>query len=234
MTEQLRRTAADEAALDNPVWAALTTSHRRFAEFVGGAGRYLADVAPLAALRDPRDPADWYDLRRLVGRGRDVVLPGDDEIPLGWEVSQTIAGMQLVATDALRTEPDPEAVGLGAAGVPEMLDLVGRTQPGPFLPRTVELGTYLGIRRHGALVAMAGERVRPPGWTEVSAVCTDPAYRGRGLATRLVRAVAAGIRERGDVPFLHVSASNTNAIRLYESMGFVVRRDLLFRLLRSV
>ena len=86
---------------------------------------------------------------------------------------------------------------LGAADVPEMLDLVERTQPGPFLARTVELGTYLGIRRDGRLVAMAGERLHPPGFTEISAVCTDAAYRGQGLATRLVRAVAAGIRRRG-------------------------------------
>jgi predicted GNAT family acetyltransferase len=109
-----------------------------------------------------------------------------------------------------------------------MLDLVGRTKPGPFLPRTVELGTYLGIRRDGALVAMAGERLHPPGWTEISAICTDEAFRGQGLATRLVHAVAAGIRERGETPFLHASADNTNAIRLYESLGFRLRRSATF------
>jgi GNAT superfamily N-acetyltransferase len=81
-----------------------------------------------------------------------------------------------------------------------MLDLVARTRPGPFLARTPHLGTYLGIRRGGALVAMAGERMRPPGWTEISAVCTDPAHRGQGLAARLVRAVALVVRERGDPP----------------------------------
>ena len=90
-----------------------------------------------------------------------------------------------------------------AADVPEILDLVARTQPGPFRPRTIELGTYLGFRHDGALVAMAGERLHPAGWTEISAVCTDPAYRGRGLATRLVSAVGAGIAERGDRVLLH-------------------------------
>ena len=106
----------------------------------------------------------------------------------------------------LAVRADPEAVRLGPADVPEMLDLVARTQPGPFLPRTITSGTYLGIRRGGALVAMAGERMRPPGWGEISAVCTDPAHRGQGLAGRLVRAVGAVVRERGDVPFLHAAA----------------------------
>ena len=108
-----------------------------------------------------------------------------------------------------------------------MLALVERTRPGPFLPRTIELGTYLGVRDDGVLVAMAGERLHPPGWTEISAVCTDPAARGRGLATRLVRALVHGIRARGEQPFLHAAADNP-AIGLYESLGFRHRRGVTF------
>ena len=112
--------------------------------------------------------------------------------------------------------------------MPEILDLVARTQPGPFRPRTIELGTYLGIRRDGALVAMAGERLHPQGWTEISAVCTDPAYRGQGLATRLVSAVGAGIADRGDRVLLHAAAHNVTAIGLYLSIGFRLRRVTTF------
>jgi predicted GNAT family acetyltransferase len=90
------------------------------------------------------------------------------------------------------------------------------------------MGTYLGIRREGELVAMAGERLHPPGWTEISAVCTDDAHRGQGLGTRLILAVAAGIRARGEIPFLHAAADNTNAIRLYESLGFRLRHRTAF------
>src|SRR5690606_644322 len=133
-----------------------------------------------------------------------------EEPPKGWEIVQRIAGVQLV-DESVVPEPAPEAVRLGPADVPEMLALVERTRPGPFLPRTVELGTYLGIRRGGDLVAMAGERLRPPGWTGSSGVCTDGSVRGQGLASRLVRAVAYGIRERGEPPFLHTSAANTVA-----------------------
>ncbi len=96
------------------------------------------------------------------------------------------------------------------------------------------MGTYLGIRRDGELVAMAGERLHPPGWTEISAVCTYERFRGRGLGTRLVLAVAAGIRERGETPLLHAAASNVNAIRLYESLGFALRRHTRFVALRAL
>ncbi len=154
-------------------------------------------------------------------------------LPDGWTVEFQGDGLQLVATEALRSEPYEDAVILGAADVPEMVDLVDRTKPGPFAPRTYQLGTYLGVRRGGALVAMAGERLHPPGFTEISAVCTDPAHRGHGLATALVRAVAHNIRERGETPFLHASADNVNAIRLYRSMGFAIRRKVLFTALRS-
>ncbi|MDX3520658.1 GNAT family N-acetyltransferase [Streptomyces scabiei] len=218
--------------LDNAVWASLDGPHARFAERFGRAARYPGDVYDFAALADPADPAAWADLHTLVGAGTVVRIKPVQEVPDGWEVVGGGQGVQLVDT-ALRAEPAPEAVRLGPADVPEILDLVARTGPGPFLKRTVELGTYLGIRDRGRLIAMAGERIHPPGWTEISAVCTDPDHRGRGLATRLVRAVAAGIRDRGETPFLHAAADNVTAIRLYESIGFTLRRRSTIVAVRS-
>ncbi|MDC2954835.1 GNAT family N-acetyltransferase [Streptomyces gilvifuscus] len=219
--------------LDNPALASLTGPHARFAERRGRVLRYPVDVSPWLALPDEPDAADWADLAALAGPGAEVPLNGYcPEVPADWEVVFHVEGVQLV-DDGLPAAPDAEAVPLGPADVPEMLDLVARTRPGPFLPRTVELGTYLGIRRNGALVAMAGERLRPPGWTEISAVCTDPAFRGEGLATRLILAVAHGIRERGETPFLHTSARNTDAIRLYEALGFRLRRTTAFLAARA-
>ncbi|MEV5843268.1 GNAT family N-acetyltransferase [Streptomyces sp. NPDC051985] len=245
------------AVLDNAVWSALTGPHAHLAERsemgvppaegwgrFGRAARYPDDVYAYAALADPADPDAWADLHTLVGPGATVKIKPVEQAPPGWEIVGGGTGVQFVAT-ALRAEPDPEAVRLGPGDVPEMLDLVARTEPGPFRRRTVEMGTYLGIRHRGRLIAMAGERsemgvspaegwgrLRPLGWTEISAVCTDPDHRGRGLATRLVRAVAAGIRDRGDTPFLHAAPGNATAIRLYESIGFTERlrgRTLLLR-----
>ncbi|MFJ3882680.1 GNAT family N-acetyltransferase [Streptomyces sp. NPDC090077] len=219
--------------LDNPVWASLNGPHRAFAEYSGsGAARYVPDANPFAALADPEDPASWADLAALAGPGEEVWLTGLPTPPPGWETVLSIPGVQLDGS-GVRAEHAPDAVRLGPADVAEMTALVKLTEPGPFLPRTVELGTYLGIRHEGRLVAMAGERMKPPGWTEISAVCTHPDFRGRGLAARLVRSVAAVVRDRGELPFLHAAAGNTGAIRLYESMGFTLRREPVFIGVRS-
>ena len=106
------------------------------------------------------------------------------------------------------------------------LDLVARTKPGPFFSRTFELGRYIGVRDGGRLVAMAGERLRCPGLTELSAVCTDESHRGRGIASLLVADLVANIRARGDTPFLHAAADNVGAIHLYETLGFRTRAPI--------
>ncbi|KAB8180375.1 GNAT family N-acetyltransferase [Microbispora catharanthi] len=223
---------SDRHLLDNPVWASLTGPHGRFAERRGSALRYPDDVSPFFALPDDPGPPEWSDLAALAGPGTTVPVTGEaTAAPDGWEVVAHGAGVQLVGDDVVPARDD-EAVRLRAADVPEMLDLVARTQPGPFRPRTIEMGAYLGIRRGGALVAMAGERLHPPGWTEISAVCTDPAFRRQGLASRLVLTVAAGIRARGETPFLHAAASNTTAIRVYEALGFRLRRRTTFATIR--
>ena len=243
MTEQIEAVAPDASAaapaeeagraghvLDRAPWESLGGHHARFAQRLGRAVRYHPEVAPFIALEDDRDPRAWEDVDALLGPDEELALPGVFEWPDIWKPVFSAEGVQMVGT-RLDPLPDPEAVLLGADDVPEILDLVARTQPGPFLPRTVELGSYLGIRRDGALVAMAGERLHPPGWTEISAVCTDEAYRGQGLAARLVRAVAAGIVERGETPFLHALGTNVNAIRLYEALGFELRRTTSFTVL---
>ncbi|HWS34839.1 MAG TPA: GNAT family N-acetyltransferase [Actinoplanes sp.] len=232
MTSSLTSTAV----LDNPAWSSLTGAHARFAVTNGQAARYDDDVAPFHAVDDPADPQAWKDLAGLVPVGATVAITGaGGAVFPGWEIGGRGTGVQLVSTAALTSAPDPEAVRLGLTDVPDILDLIDRTQPGPFRPRTVELGTYLGLRStDGRLIALAGERLHPAGWTEISAVCTDPGHRRQGLGARLVRAVAAGIRDRGEIPFLHAAAGNVNAIRLYESIGFELRRRTDFTQYRRV
>ncbi|MFF2324540.1 MULTISPECIES: GNAT family N-acetyltransferase [unclassified Streptomyces] len=221
-------TSGDPHPLDSPAHAALTGPHAHFAERRGRVLRYAVDVAPWAALPDAPQAEDWADAAALSGPGGAIALMSFHEPPPDdWEITFHAEGVQLVDA-GVDAAPFPQAERLGPADVPEMLDLVARTRPGPFLPRTVELGTYLGVRREGALVAMAGERLHPPGWSEISAVCTDDSVRGQGLGSGLVRAVAHEIRQRGETPFLHAAASNTGAVRLYESLGFVLRRRTSF------
>jgi GNAT superfamily N-acetyltransferase len=206
--------------LDNAMFSALTGPHAHFALRRGNAVRYPADMSPFMALPNVPNAADWADIAELADPGEVVTLNGSAlEPPDGWQVATRFPLLQFV-DDGIPAALDEEAILLTEADVPEMLDLTERTRPGPFLKRTIEMGTYLGIRREGQLAAMAGERLQLSGWTEISGVCTDPEWRGQGLGTRLLLAIAAGIRDRGDTPFLHVIESNTNAIRLYESLGF--------------
>ena len=220
--------AGETHPLDNPVLASLRGPHAHFARRRGNVLGYPADVSPFVGLPDYPDRADWDDLAALAGPGALIALAGVlVPPPEGWQVTPIGDGVQLV-DDGVTAGADDEAVRLGRGDRAEMLDLAERTRPGPFLPRTGELGVFLGIRRGGALVAMAGERLHPPGWTEISGVCTDDEWRGHGFATRLMRMLVGGIRARGETPFLHALASNTDAVRLYETMGFRLRRTITF------
>ncbi len=213
------------------MWAALTGPQACFAEASGDAARFTTDISPFCAVADLDDPAGWADLAKLTDQAL-LTAPAITPPP-GWETVRVMTGMQMAGHGMTGVE-DPEAVVLTETDVPEILDLVERSQPGPFAKRTHELGRYLGIRHEGRLVAMAGERLRAPGWTEVSAVCTDPDFRGRGLGARLSLAVAAGILSRGDLPFLHVQETNNAAIRLYERLGFELSHPVVFASFRQV
>ncbi|WP_245773718.1 GNAT family N-acetyltransferase [Pseudonocardia ammonioxydans] len=239
-----------DAVLRNPVPAALTGPQRAFGAVRGAAARFHPEVCPFAGL--PLDPTgdDWADLAALCDPGSEVVVvrAGDvpPVLPAGWELVQRFAGVQMDGA-AVPGEPDVDAVELGPADHAAMAELTGRTRPGPWLDRTAELGRYVGFRHDGRLIAMAGERMRigpdgggaaatggvTGGVTEISAVCTDPEFRGKGLARRLVNVVAAGIVARGERPVLHASAANEGAIRLYRAMGFTLTRAMRFDLLRT-
>ena len=218
--------STDEALLDNPVYAALSGAQARFAQVSGRALRYPADVAPFLALRSEPSPEDWRDAADLVPPGTQaaVVHTGVD-VPATWKTLQEFEVVQMLG-EHVNGVDEPEAMPLNAADVPEMLELARETDPGPFLDRTIELGEYLGIRRDSQLVAMGGERLHFDGWTEISAVCTAPTSRGHGMASRLVGALIAGIEHRSESALLHVVTTNTNAIRLYEKLGFRERRHL--------
>lgn len=214
--------------LDRPIWSSLSTAHEALSLGDVLARRYLPDVNLFASARDDSDEA-LAALAALVGPGEQVYqlqVPAIT-VPPGLVAVKQAWGVQMVAQQPLTADDDDsDIVPLGDRDAAEMLALATLTQPGPFLARTHRMGRFVGIRIDGRLAAMAGERFRFPGWTEVSGVCTHPDFRGRGLARRLSRHVAARIALRGDVAFLHAWRDNTTAIRLYEQLGFAWRTDV--------
>jgi GNAT superfamily N-acetyltransferase len=220
-------------ALDNPIWNALTTAHARFAEGGALARRYPAEVSTLAGLAEAT-PRAYDALSRLLPPGGVVglVLDRPAPPPPGWGVLDALPIAQMICPRFEPVAPGPPIVELGAADAPEMLALAELTKPGPFGPRTHELGSFVGVRESGRLVAMAGERMRLLGHTEVSGVCTHPDHRGRGLSLSLVAAITGAIAARGELPFLHVKTGNAGAIRVYEKLGFRTRRLIHYSVLR--
>jgi ribosomal protein S18 acetylase RimI-like enzyme len=214
--------ARADALLDNPVWHALRGPLAGCADAASTdrAVRFDPEINLFAGI-ERTDPSGWAALAELAGPGGFAVLFRDHvpAPPVGWQEHYRAPCFQMVAAD-LPPRPGIEVLPLGAADAPEMLALAQLTEPGPFFPRTHELGRYVGVRRGGRLVAMAGERFRVPGFTEVSAVCTHPDVRGEGLGGALTLEIAWGIRDRGDEAFLHLLATNETAHRLYLKLGF--------------
>jgi ribosomal protein S18 acetylase RimI-like enzyme len=227
---KLREAAETERMhpLDNVIWNALTTRQTHLAESFGEARRFMPEVTSLGGLRANTTEA-YESLVGLLSAGGAVALFLErqfEERP-GLNLIASAPLLQMVCENGdppgSQAGSDTELVELGAADSPAMVELAQLTKPGPFDKRTHELGTFLGIRREGRLAAMAGERLKVPGYTEVSAVCTHPEHTGRGYARVLMTEVMRRIRSRGEVPFLHVRENNTRAIELYERLGFRVR-----------
>jgi predicted GNAT family acetyltransferase len=218
----------DHARLDDPIWSALTSDHARFAVGTPRATRYPADIGPLAAFSEDA-PGAGLELRNLVDPSGPIVLFGPHVItpPSGLDVERRVTMHQMVATQVPRhATGDASILPLGTADADDMLRLALLTKPGPFAPRTHELGRFVGIRVNGDLVAMAGERLRFTPYVEISAVCVHPEHRHHGYARRLLIAVVERAMREGLVPFLHVVTDNTGAVALYRQLHFEARRQL--------
>jgi predicted GNAT family acetyltransferase len=224
-------TAKLSTSLDNPIWHSLNTLHGSLA--LGGelARRFPDDIGPLAGMAE-QSPEAYRALAELFQSDQVAALFLDESpnLPQDWRVMRHESIVQMVCTEPelafAAVRKDLPILPLGTDDIPEMLALTALTEPGPFRQRTSELGGFLGIRESGRLAAMAGERLALPGFREVSAVCTYPDFRGRGYAKALVAAVVRAIVDRGETPFLTSFEANINAIRVYESVGFTLRRKL--------
>jgi predicted GNAT family acetyltransferase len=225
-----------EKLFANPVWHALHSEHQEFAICAGDACRYPAAVVPLAAIRAP-GAGPMLQLRSLFGTGESAWIIGEEyaEVP-GLIREETLECLQMVLPDEVRV-PDREAeiVKLTDANAGEMVALTTLAFPGFFRQRTCEMGSYYGVRSpSGELIAMGGERLKLDGFTEISAMCTHPSFRGRGLAATIIWQVVREHRKEGVVSWLHVASANRRAAELYLRIGFEeIREVTLHRISRA-
>ena len=236
--------------LDNPAWSALTTTQASFAQGTDLAKRYTKGILPFIACKTDRQgiPADALEeLDPFIEPGESFYFIGRlPVLPRGWTHESELPCAQMILSGPIPTPTGTPAIEpLGASNAEEMFDLVHRVQPGYYNLETHLLGSYFGIRQQGRLVAIAGERMRlatsrgqmrhpapdtPPrtGYSELSAICTDPAYTGRGYAHSLIAYLSQMHARAGVISYLHVALTNKRAIRLYEHLGFRHRREISF------
>jgi ribosomal protein S18 acetylase RimI-like enzyme len=223
--------------LDNPAWSALTTAQAVFARGADTAKRYDPAVLPFVGFASPAGAEAPAELDHFIMPGEAFYIIGElPPLPNSWKVELELPCAQLLAPEFLLCLPQPKEniVKLGEEDKDEMYRLINGIQPGYYRPDTRQLGDYYGIRQGGKLVAMVGERMRMTGYSELSAICTEPDFTGRGYSQQLIsylcrKQVAAHI-----APFLHVSLTNQRALRLYIHLGFRHRRDIVFRRIRKI
>ncbi|HVV03581.1 MAG TPA: GNAT family N-acetyltransferase [Puia sp.] len=215
--------------LDNPLWNALNGAQQDFAIGSSHVKRYRPGILPFAAY-DHRRPDNITALDSLLKKDEVFFLVGElPPLPSYWKLIRELPCAQMVLELPLAPVQDTAAVSaLTAADRDTMFELIRRVQPGYYEPDTHQLGDYFGVWQDDRLVAIAGERMRLEGMVEISAVCTDPAYTGRGYAQQLIAHICRTNLEKGNMLFLHVLTANERAIRLYEHLGFRKRREISF------
>jgi len=226
----------DDHILDRPVWTSLNSVHAQYSVGSKSARKFECDIGPMAATRDD-SPQSLSELAALIPPEGSLIVPQADPIvcPDGARANQLPSGHQMIYQgDKIEVDKSDTIERLTEADAPSMLALASLTKPGPFSGRTHILGEFWGIKKDGQLIAMAGERLKQPGFTEISAVCTHPDLQGHGLGRDLCITLMARILERDEIPYLHVFSNNTNAIRLYEKLGFRLRRELYVAELKRV
>lgn len=220
--------------LDRPVWSALTSGWAKFALGDAQAVQLAPQYGPFAASKD-RSAESLAALARMeIGEhGLWVVETDDFPAPPGMTVTTRAPVVQMLAEDVRDLRPDFDVIRLTEDDAPQMLALARLTRPGPFTTATHRLGAFIGVKERGQLVAMAGERMRMPGFAELSGVCTHPDHRGHGYGAVLSSLVTRRILDRGETAFLHAYEGNTGAIGIYRELGYAYRRTVTLTVLAS-
>lgn len=221
--------------LDNPIWNALVSGNKSLAIGSENAKYFKRDVSFFAGLKT-NSPGDLAELHEIIPAKTLIVLFSTQEIsvPAYWHIDTTKQILQMVYQPTqMPVEINQELVNLADGNIPAMMELTAMTKPGPFLERTIDFGHYEGIFYENKLVAMAGQRLQPQPYIEISAVCTHPSFTGKGYAASLIQSQIKKITRNCCTPFLHVETNNKTAINLYKKLGFTERTSILVYVLKK-
>jgi ribosomal protein S18 acetylase RimI-like enzyme len=221
--------------LDNPVWEALCSKQAHFNSGGPSLKYFPRDISPFIALNKWNE-ADLteLELQAPADRSFSVMKVKEIVLPESFEIGFTIPLYQMVCKKLIPFDiPGTTVLPLTKKDIPQMLALTALTKPGPFYERTIEFGNYMGIFEGQELIAMAGERLQLPGYTEISAICTKPTQLGKGYASYLLSRAAQKVIREGSIPFLHVRNDNHRAIQVYEKLGFEKRAEVFFAIFKS-
>jgi ribosomal protein S18 acetylase RimI-like enzyme len=224
-----------EHVLDNPAWNASVSGNKHLSFGNGGVRYFDKEVSPFVGLEE-NSTENFRMLYNLIPHNNPVlfVTPLEMKSFGQWKVLQFIKGLQMICeseaeADEIRLEMTP----LTDEHILWMQALTKLTNPGPFAARTIDFGHYHGIFEDDKLVAMAGQRLHVFEYAEVSAVCTHPDHTGRGYARLLLLHQLQRIRAASCIPFLHVRYDNERAIKVYEHLGFSIRKEVYFYILQK-
>lgn len=221
--------------LNNPVWNGLTSGNRLLANGNNAVKYFDKEVSPLIGMSD-YSQANFDALYEMIPAGRVLATVSTEEItiPQNWKVIRHIKILQMVFDAPIpQTTTGQQFVSLQKQHVPGMMALTKLTNPGPFAERTIDFGNYEGIFSNGELIAMAGQRMQPLPYIEISAVCTHPNHHGKGYAGRLITSQIQKITALSGTPFLHVRGDNETAIKLYQKLGFYIRTEVHFNMIQK-
>lgn len=220
--------------LDNPIYNALATGNEQLSNGNTQIKYFSKEVAPFVGLKN-NTADEFLELYDLLPHEGPFVFTTirEPQVPAPWQLQAAIPGYQMVYNGDNLPYDASKLIALTDEHIPQMLELTALTNPGPFLERTIDFGHYMGIFEGDKLAAMAGQRMNPPPYAEISAVCTHPDHTGKGYARQLMAFHINRIKAEGNTPFLHAKADNERAINIYKSMGFEIRSEIYFNIIKK-
>lgn len=214
-----------EYKLDNPVWHSLNETHGEFAIAYDDLKCYNPEFCPFGGYEKNNNISK--QLEEYSNLIDDFFIVG--EKPVFSEkliLKKELICLQMVIKNKIDFDIRESIIQLNGSYEQELFELVSLVQPGYFKRKTVQLGSYYGIFKDGALIAATGERMKMNNFTEVSAIVTHPDHTGKGYAKQLISHAVNRIFDENRIPYLHVAETNSGAINLYDKMGFRVRRKI--------